>query len=380
MQVSIIEPVGGHGGMNYYDMGLARGLAGAATQVSLFTCDINPPKSTNAYSVVTAFKGVYGKDAAWKRGLRYVAGLWRTLCTRGISSNTKVAHFHFFHVGPLELFSVMLARTFRYKVVVTAHDVEAFKAGLSVQWMVYRTYSLVHAVIAHNATSAAEVSTKLRVPSLKIHIIPHGNYLDSIGPLPSKTQAKSALGLNSSSGPIILFFGQIKEVKGLDVLLEAFGTFSQAHADAQLVIAGRVWKDDFSKYQDIIDNQNLASKVRLHIRYIADEEVANFYCAADLVVLPYRRIYQSGVLLMAMSYGTPVLTSDLSAMKEVVTHGETGFLFPEGNAQGLAEAMDHAFSSDQLRSTVAKNALTHMKKVFNWDTIGMQVATLYRSL
>lgn len=376
----IIEPVGGHGGMNYYDIGLASGLSYAGVDVTLFTCDTNPPRSTDLFKVDTSFVGVYGKDPAWIRGLRYLRGLWRSLASRSAKGSVKVAHFHFFHVGPLELISVVLARALRHRVVVTAHDVEAFKEGLSIRWLVPFVYSLAHAVIAHNVTSAKEVALKLKVPSHKVHVIPHGNYLDSVGPLPSKSESRAALGIPITDGPVVLFFGQIKEVKGLDVLIQGFADFCKAHRQAKLIIAGRVWKDDFSKYQEIIDRHHLNSNIQLNIRYISDKEVSSFYCAADLVILPYRRIYQSGVLLMAMSYGTPVLVSDLEAMREVVSDGVNGFLFPAGDSLGLSQALDGALKSEVKLSEVSTNALALMREVYGWRPIGSNVATLYRSL
>jgi glycosyltransferase involved in cell wall biosynthesis len=376
--ISVIEPVGGHGGMNYYDIGLCGGAQQAGAKVTLYTCDKNPPAAEpGSFKVLPVFRRIYGTDPAWRRGLRYVRGLLSAL-VGGRLSGATVVHFHFFHVGGLEFLSVLLSRLLAYKVVVTAHDVEAFKEGLSVQWLVTRTYGLTHEVIAHNRTSGREVAEKLKVHPTRVHTIPHGNYLEFVGTVPTRHEARRALGWSpTESGPVVLFFGQIKEVKGLDLLIQAFAAVRQQHPSATLVIAGRVWKDDFSRYEALIQRLALAASVKLHIRYIRDDEVAQFYAAADVVVLPYRRIYQSGVLLMAMSYGVPVIASDLDAMKDVVTDGVNGFLFKSGDAHDLARALHHALADDDARARVSDQALHTMKTDFDWAKIGRQLVEVY---
>ncbi|MFM8900524.1 MAG: glycosyltransferase family 4 protein [Burkholderiales bacterium] len=376
--ISVIEPVGGHGGMNYYDLGLCSGAQQAGAKVTLYTCDKNPPQpAPGSFKVLPVFRRIYGSDPAWRRGLRYVWGLLRAL-VGGRLKGATVVHFHFFHVGGLEFLSVVLSRLLAYKVVVTAHDVEAFKEGLSIQWLVGSTYAMVHEVIAHNRSSGREVSEKLKVKPERVHTIPHGNYLEFVGRVPSREEARRSLGwLPSETGPVVLFFGQIKEVKGLDLLIQAFAAVRQHHPSATLVIAGRVWKDDFSRYASLIEQLALTASVRLHIRYIRDDEVAHFYAAADVVVLPYRRIYQSGVLLMAMSYGVPVIASDLDAMKDVVCDGVNGFLFKNGDAPDLARVINQALSDSNARSQVAAQALHTMKTDFDWLKIGQQLVEVY---
>lgn len=377
---TVIEPVGGHGGMNYYDIGLCNGLGQAGIDMTLYTCDKNPPVSVSGiYKVKPTFRGVYGSDPSWRRGLRYVRALVSALIRERLAGS-KLVHYHFFHVGPLEFLGVFFARCLAYKIVVTAHDVESFKENLSVQSLVKRTYAMVTAVIAHNKTSAIEVTSKLGVSSDRIHVVPHGSYADFIGEPFPREQAKKMIGLEESAGLVVLFFGQIKEVKGLDLLIEAFSLVSKDFPSAQLVIAGRVWKDDFGKYQSLLDEKGIQAQVKLHIRYIADEEVTAFYSAADVVVLPYRRIYQSGVLLMAMSYGVPVLTSDLDAMKEIVDDGENGFLFESDNPVALAASLRRVLSDASGRKKASENALKKMGDDFNWLTIGKTLASVYSKI
>lgn len=142
-----------------------------------------------------------------------------------------------------------------------------------------------------------------------------------------------------------MFFGQIKDVKGLDILLKGFALARTMDASLRLLIGGRVWKTDFSKYQEIIESHGLAPYCALHIHHIPDAEVPCFYRRADLVVLPHLRIYQSDVDLGAMSYGSAVLVSDIAGMLEAVVDESTSFVFRSRDARHLAQRIGEIFSN-----------------------------------
>jgi glycosyltransferase involved in cell wall biosynthesis len=378
-RIALIEPVGSHGGMDYYDTGFCVGLQHHGVPVVWFTCDKSSVVGGHPVDLRRTFHGIWGKDPGWKRGLRYVGGLWRSLAAaRREKLNT--AHFHFFHVGPLEVLGVVAARAFGLKAVATVHDVEAFQASGKSPWMQRLAYALCERLVVHNRVSRDELASRTGIASDRISIVPHGSYLGYVQPALEKQTARAALGLGGSDEKVILFFGQIKEVKGLDLLLKAFAKARADMGKVRLVIAGKVWKDDFSRYQALIDRHALADRVSLVIRYIADEEVAAFYGAADLVALPYRRIYQSGVLLMAMSLGVPVLASDLPGMTEIVTDGENGFLFKTGDADDLARRLALVMHDDAGRARCAQHALADMRARFDWTVIGGQLLRVYSAV
>lgn len=377
LRAAIVEPVGGHGGMDYYDAGLCEGLSEAGVEVALYTCDETSTRAAAPYKVRRPYRGIYGEDPAWRRGLRYVRGSVRALVGARLG-RARLAHFHFFHVGPLELFNVLLAKLLGLKVVVTAHDVQSFVEHLSVPWMVRAAYRAADRIVAQSGISERELRTVLREPDHKIDVIPHGNYLHSIGEVPSKEEARERLGL-SCGAPVVLFFGQIKTVKGLDVLLEAMPAVIRDHPEAVLLVAGKVWKDDFRRYEEQIAALGIEDSCVLHIRYIPDSEVAGYYAAADVVALPYRRIYQSGVLLMAMSYAKPVIASDLEGMAEVISDGENGYLFASGDARALARKLSEALSSPEKPGQIGQRALSHVREHYDWSDVGRMTAECYRA-
>ena len=107
--------------------------------------------------------------------------------------------------------------------------------------------------------------------------------------------------------------------------------------------------------------------------------MSRYYAAADAVVLPYRRIYQSGVLLMAMSYATPVVVSDVAGMTEVVSDGDNGYAFGSGDARSLASRLCEALSDvEELRRT-GQRGLAYVRENHDWEKIGRITAASYRS-
>ena len=139
---------------------------------------------------------------------------------------------------------------------------------------------------------------------------------------------------------ILLFFGMIKKVKGLDVLLRSLRKVIDINPDIILLIAGNPWENDFDICKEIIHQNNLSNNIILHTKFIPHEDVEYYYCASDLVVLPYKKIYQSGVLMMALSYERPVLVSDLPALKEIIVDNENGFLFKTENVDDLTKDLN----------------------------------------
>ena len=376
VRVAIIEPVGGHGGMNFYDFALCLSIIKAGGRATLFTCDKTVVHGDEGFPVVLSYRGIYGQSSGWVRGLRFLAGSLRALPGARLSGH-QLAHFHFFHVGPLELFNVLLARLMGLQVVITAHDVEAFKKGLSVRLFVRWAYRLARRVIAHSEVAERELVHELGISQKKIDVILHGNYLGKVPARLTQEMAKEHFGF-SPDQRVLVFFGQIKDVKGLDVLLEGFATARESDKRLHLLIGGRVWKTDFSKYARIIESRGLAPHCTLHVRYILDAEAAFFYRCADLVVLPYLRIYQSGVVLEAMSYGSPVLVSDIAGMLEVIADERTGFVFRSQDPAHLAQRIGEIFAAPGHSVSIGLAGLRQVTVRNDWGRLGKQALECYQ--
>ena len=375
IRVAIVEPVGGHGGMNYYDAGLCLGLQHAGVVPRLYTCDATSPTAAIANLLRRPFRGIYGADPRPVRALRYLRGLVAAFADAR-RFGADVVHFHFFHVGPLEVLAVGLARMLGHVIVVTVHDVVPLKATRSLPTLARAAYRLAHRIIVHNQSSLRELAALAPAVRARVEVIPHGNYLGLVEPLPSQADARGRLGVPVEPFTV-LFFGQIKAVKGLDLVIEALAAPGPKAAGVRLLVAGKVWRDELGRYQALIDALGLADRCTLRIRYVPDGEVPTYFAAADLVVCPYRRIYQSGVVLMAMSLGKPVLVSDIPGMTEVVRDGETGFVFRSENVPSLVARLD-AIVSDRARvERVAANAVAYVADAHGWDRIGRMTMAAY---
>ena len=329
--VAMIEPVGGHGGMDYYDFGLCGGLAQAGLGVVLYTCDETTKPEDADFAIKKWYRGIYGKQPVLLRGLRFI---FATLRVFGdvLYRHIPLVHFHFFDVGILQLGLISLAKILRRKVVVTVHDVEGFVEGKGSSRLAKFAYSWADRLVVHNQFSKAELISNLQVSINRVEVIPHGNYRHVYPNLIDRIASREQLGWFQHE-KILLFFGQIKGVKRLDLLLTAFAEVLKTQPDTRLVIAGKVVDVPFGEYQAQIDKLCIAVNCTCLVRYIKNEEVPLLYAASDLVVLPYERIYQSGVLLMAMSFARAVVVSDIPGMLEIVRDGETGYVFCNGDVQ-----------------------------------------------
>ena len=158
-------------------------------------------------------------------------------------------------------------------------------------------------------------------------------------------KASARLKLKVDSEKILLFFGFIREYKGLRFLLESLPLIFK-HFPIHLVIAGEVW-GDIERYKKIVHSLNLKDKVSFHPHYIPNEEVSNYFAAADLVVVPYTSASQSGIVQLAYGFQKPVIVSKVGGLPEAVIPGGTGYVVEPRSPSEIANAVIHFFSTGQ---------------------------------
>lgn len=361
--IGLIEPVGGHGGMDYYDYGLAAGLGNHGLKVHYYTCDRTNERFYSNVTTHKTFKNVWGKNFLVKVS-NYIFGhvkAYKELSGMGCN----LVHLHFFSFRAIDLLVLYLAKYYGMTTIVTVHDVSSFH-GKSSSTIEKKCYELIDGVIVHNQYSFRTLQSK-QVVKCPIAIIPHGNYLPFIQKLPDEKNKSFTL----------LFFGQIKQVKGLDILLNATSILKKKGVDIQLLIAGKAWKSDLDEYIKMITDLEIGDITKTDFRYVPDDEVASFYSKADLLVLPYREIYQSGVLLLSMSYGKPILCANLPAFADVIKDEENGFLFEQGNAESLAVKVEQIVSHPDLLQVAVNGANQIIKTDYDWNKIGVSTADFY---
>ena len=170
----------------------------------------------------------------------------------------------------------------------------------------------------------------------------------------------------------LLFFGLIRDYKGLDLLIDAMSLLDESY---QLVIAGESY-GDFGKYQQAIENSPACSRIKVLNRYIADDEVPRLFSAADLLVTPYRSATQSGVIPIAYHFDLPVLATDVGGLKENIEQAGTGLVCLP-TIESLSDGIREFFSSDKdiFIANIQKE-----KKALSWETFASALTGFIETL
>jgi glycosyltransferase involved in cell wall biosynthesis len=165
----------------------------------------------------------------------------------------------------------------------------------------------------------------------------------------------------------LLFFGLIRDYKGLDILLEAFDNLSDEYI---LLIAGECY-GKVDKYLELISKNKNKKQIFDHIRYIPDQEVPLFFSAADLLVLPYRTATQSGVVAISYHFDLPVIVTDVGSLKELVGKHEIGLVVSKPDSTEITVAIQAFFDND-LKPKFQKN-IKQFKTKYSWDSLAKEI-------
>ena len=378
-KVAIIDPLGAHGSSHhFYLFGQAEGLLKNNVELRLYTNNETSSPKINGLKFFAFYKDIFKSKSRFISGIQWVIGTVFSVFHARFSG-VSIFHFHIFYTNFLVMFNLLLVKILFGKVVLTVHDVSSFSNSFNSSIIEKLIYKLTDRIITHNEFSKLEILNVNANLSSCISIIPHGNYTPFINIQYDKEKSKEQLGIQNNRR-ILLFFGMIKKEKGLEVLLSALKGVIKQNPDVLLVIAGKPWENDFSVYQKIIDENNLSEYVLLHTKFIHQEAVEHYYCASDLVVLPYKKIYQSGVLMMALSYERPVLVSDLPPLKEIISDNENGFLFKTESVSDLTTKLNIILSNEVLMEQVRIKGTKLIKKKYDWSEIGRLTKQAYQSV
>ena len=378
-KVAIIDPLGAHGSSHhFYLFGQASGLLNNDVELSLYTNNETPSPEINGLKFFTFYKEIFKSKSKIINGIKWIIGTVFSVFHARFSG-ISIFHFHIFYTNVLVLFNLLFVKIFFGKIVLTVHDVSSFSNSSNSSIIEKLIYKLTDRIITHNEFSKLEILNVNADSSSCISIVPHGSYTPFINIQYDKEKSKEQLGIPNNRR-ILLFFGMIKKVKGLEVLLSALKGVIKKNPDVLLVIAGRVWENDFSAYQKIIDENNLSAYILLHTKFIPQEDVEHYYCASDLVILPYKKIYQSGVLMMTLSYERPALVSDLPPLKEIISDNENGFLFKTENVSDLTAKLNSILSDEELMEEVRVKGAELINTKYDWGEIGRQTKQAYQSL
>lgn len=209
-------------------------------------------------------------------------------------------------------------------------------------------------------------------PDAKYLRIDHPLY-DHFGAQLERTEACTQLGLDPEQ-KIVLFFGFIRDYKGLDLLLDAA---AQLPDDYCIVVAGEVY-GSFEKYTSQIRRLGIAGKIKLFNHYIGDNEVPAYFSAADVCVLPYKSATQSGITSIAMHFELPIIATDTGGLKELVLHEKTGLIVEKPDAGLIAESIAGYFSRN-LKNAF-REVIRQEKGKHSWANFAAELMDFAQSL
>lgn len=288
----------------------------------------------------------------------------------------NLVHAQWFILSPIDYYYLRKMKKYGIKFVITIHDILPFNRKFYDYFFHKKIYGLADSIIVQANNNIERFNELFPKYSNKVSMIPHGNFLSHAEVLDKKI-GREKLNLDNEKF-VILFFGQIKKVKGVDILLRAFSKVCKNKENILLIIAGSVWKDDFASYQKIIDENNINDYVKTDIKYIDDDDIKHYYSACDVAILPYKDVYQSGVVQLCYAFKKAVIATKLPAFQNIVKEGETGFLAEVNNPDSLADAILRAYNSKDKLQSIADNGYKLMQENFSWEDIGRKVIKLYK--
>jgi len=349
-----------------YDHALCGAMAEAGAQVDLFT-------SRFGYGPVPPAAGYTRHEDAFYRhapgapgsGVRRASRLAQHApdmrrYARRAQREAGVVHLQWLTLPQVD--AALLPRG--VPLVLTAHDVAPRepRPGQRAAWR--RLLGRMDAVVVHTEHGRDRLIDEIGVPRDRVRVIAHGAFehlTTSGGELPPE--------LAAGDGPVVLCFGLVRPYKGVDVLLDAW----QGVQDAELWIVG-LPKMDLASLR-----ASAAPSVRFVDRFVSDGEAAALFRRADLVVLPYREIDQSGVLFTALAFGAPLLLTAVGGFTEIAAAGAARSV-PPGDSIALAAELRALLADPGARARLSACARELATGPFSWATIARQHLDLYAEL
>lgn len=379
------------GGDKPYVLGLASTLGGLGILVDFIgSDDLDVPEVRRMSNVnFQNLRGDQRSEAGLGRKVTRILRYYLRLFHYAATAQPKIFHiiwnnkFEFFDRTLLMLYYKMLGR----RIAFTAHNVNAGKRDGRDSRLNRMTlklqYQLADHIFVHTEKMKGQLAEEFAVPQNKVSVIPLG--VNNTVPSTSLTSAdaKRRLGLGVEE-KVLLFYGRIAPYKGLEYLIAALGEVSKVDGNYRLIIAGSVKSGDeyWQSIEREIDSRGLRERILQRIEFIPDEETELYFKAADVLMLPYTEIFQSGVLILAYSFGLPVIASDVGAMRDDIIEGATGYVIRPKDPSDCAEKLKIYFSSPLYRELESRRQAiqNHANSRFSWAKVGEVTKDVYLRL
>jgi len=375
-----------------YAFGLAMALASKGVRVDIIGNDRvdSPEFHTSPNLTFLNLGGIQHPESSFPTKLFQVLLYYLRLIRYVTFGNPKLIHilwnskFEYFD----RTFLMIYCKLLRKKIALTAHNVNRGKRDSSDSLLNRLTlriqYRLADQIFVHTDKMRSELLDDFGVRRDAVGRIPFGINIAVPHTSLTPTAARHKLGIQRGE-KTILFFGRIAPYKGLEFLLTAFHKISSNHANYRLIIAGEPMKG-YEEYLRgihlIISQTDMQNRIIQRLEFVPDGETELYFKSADVLVLPYKDIFQSGVLFLGFSFGLPAITADVGSFREDIVQGQTGFCYDPGDSSSLADTIIKFFNSDlyghldERRLEIRDFANMH----HSWDRVGELTRKVYEEL
>lgn len=379
------------GGDKPYAFGLATELIRRGTPLDLIgSDDLDLPEFHGKPGVrFLNLRGDQRPEASMKEKVLRVAASYIKLIRYGLIAKPGIFHilwnnkFPYFDRTILMLYYKLLGK----RIAFTVHNVNAGMRDANdtfLNRLTLRTqYQLTDHLFVHTDKMKTELNVEFGVPGNRVTVIPFGINNSVTNTSLTPAEAKRRLGIQAHQ-KTMLFFGHIAPYKGLEYLVAALQQVLSRDQEYFLIIAGRPksCEEYWSAVHSSFNKELQAGKILLKAEHISDEETEIYFKAADVLVLPYTHVYQSGVLFLGYSFGLPVLAADVGSLKEEIVEGKTGFVFRPRDPVDLAGVIERYFASDlfanldKRRQSIREDA----EAGHSWEIVGQATVDVYADL
>ena len=379
------------GGDKPYALGLATALANQAVLLDFIgSDDLAVPELLRETRInFLNLRGDQRSSASAMEKRMRVLRYYRNLLGYAAVSTPRI--FHLLWNNKFQIFDrtflMLYYRVLGKRLLLTAHNVNAGKRdrndSLWNRLSLKIQYRMSDHIFVHTEKMKSEMSEEFGIGKDKISVIPFGINNTVPDTVLSRDQAKERLGLERGNRTI-LFFGNIAPYKGLHYLVAAFLDLVRSDDSYRLVIAGKPKGSEeyWAKISCIIDGSGKGDRIIQKIQYIPDDETEVYFKAADVLVLPYTQIFQSGVLFLGYAFGLPVIAADVGSLKDDILEGETGFVCETENATELARTVRRYFGSPLFRDLDRQRVLIKQfaKERYSWSKVAAITTAVYAEL
>jgi glycosyltransferase involved in cell wall biosynthesis len=375
-----------------YAFGLSMALAARGIRLDVIGSDEvdSPEMHSTAGLRFLNFLGSQRKKINFAKKLSRLFAYYLAILRYALRSQPKILHilwnnkFEFFDRTLLMLYY----KTVGKKITLTVHNVNQArrdsKDSLLNRLTLRIQYRLADHMFIHTEKMKTELLEDFGVSAKAVTVIPFG--INNAVPHTDLTTdaAKRRLGIQDGE-KTILFFGRLRPYKGLEHLLAAYQQLLTRRSNYRLIVVSEPKKGS-EEYRDEIQQTirhiDPAERIICRFQFIPDEDTELYFKAADVLILPYKEIFHSGVLFLAHSFGLPVVAADVGSFREEIIEGRTGFLCNPSDPVDLANAIERYFASDLY--TNLKNRRQEIRDYaserHSWNVVGEMTQNVYAKL